>query len=215
LELIQSEAVLGKVVDVLDLKRRAPLTSAESLALLRKHLELRVVPNTTLIEIRAISEDPKEAASIANAVADAYVQWRVETGRKLLQGGLESLEQRAREQEVKIKTANERLERLRNELGLPIETPPSELESQYPKYVKAMRELEDMKDFLTLLKRKIKLETDDLLVPQSAPVEIIERAVPLVRPVAPNGPIRAAVVMTSLLAGLAVIGMGIRLLRRF
>jgi capsular polysaccharide biosynthesis protein len=79
-EIIQSELVLGKVIDDLDLNREwgkkfangERLRTSETLALLRGRVDLRPTPNTSIIEIRSYSERPEEAAKIANAVAEAY-----------------------------------------------------------------------------------------------------------------------------------------------
>ncbi len=79
-EIIQSELVLGKVIETLDLNREygkkyangERLRTPESLSLLRGRLDLRPVPETSVIEIRSYSERPDEAAKVANAVAEAY-----------------------------------------------------------------------------------------------------------------------------------------------
>ena len=42
------------------------------MALLRGRVDLRPVPNTSVIEIRSYSEKPDEAAKVANAIAEAY-----------------------------------------------------------------------------------------------------------------------------------------------
>jgi uncharacterized protein involved in exopolysaccharide biosynthesis len=220
-EVIQSETILGKVIDKLDLNREwgrrfakgRTLKWSETLALLRTRLELRPVRSTTLVDIRVVSEDPGEASKIANAIAESYAEWRRDAGHRLIEESLKSLETRAQEQKARIKVASENLETLRKEVGLS-EKQPAELDKLYPEYARAKLQLEDMNDFLQLLERKIKLEKDELLVPQSAQVEIIERAVPPLRPVSPNGPFKAALVLTSFLAGVAAIGFGIRLLRR-
>lgn len=220
-EAIQSETILGRVIDDLDLKnawsrrftKGEALKRSETLALLRTRLELRPVRSTTLVEIRVVSEDPGEASKIANAIADSYGEWRRDAGHRLMEESLKSLETRAQEQKAKIEVASENLEKLRKEVGLS-ETQPAELDKLYPEYARAKQQLEDMKDFLKLLERKIKLEKDELLVPQSAQVEIIERAVPPLRPVSPNGPFKAVLVLTSFSAGVATIGFGVRLLRR-
>ena len=83
-ESIQSEAVLGKVIDALDLNRAwgnkyaggTLLKTSESLALLKSRLDLRPVRGTTLIEIRAFSDDASEAAKLANAIVDTYREAR-------------------------------------------------------------------------------------------------------------------------------------------
>jgi capsular polysaccharide biosynthesis protein len=84
LQIIQSQAVLGKVVDDLDLNRvwgakysgGETLKTAESLTLLKARLDLQQVRNTSLIEIRAFSESPTEAAKLANAIAESYREYR-------------------------------------------------------------------------------------------------------------------------------------------
>ena len=82
-ELIQSEVVLGKVIDALDLNQTwgkkytdgNPLKTSETLVLLQSRLELRPVQYTALIEIRAFSDNPSEAAALANAIAQSYREY--------------------------------------------------------------------------------------------------------------------------------------------
>jgi len=79
-EVIQSEAILGKAIDDLDLNKEFGkkyangdrLKTSETMMLLRGRLDLRPVPNTSIIEIRSYSEKPEEAATVANAIAEAY-----------------------------------------------------------------------------------------------------------------------------------------------
>ena len=79
-EVIQSEVVLGKVVNDLNLDRAwgkkygggNPLTPAETIAILKARMDLRPVRNTMLIEIRIFSDQPAEAAKLANAIARTY-----------------------------------------------------------------------------------------------------------------------------------------------
>ena len=81
-EVIQSEKVLGKVVDNLKLNdtwsdkygQGKSLSKEESIAQLRKDLQLRPYRGTDLVEIKVKSDQPEEAARLANAVADAYQQ---------------------------------------------------------------------------------------------------------------------------------------------
>ncbi|MCX6921916.1 MAG: hypothetical protein NT154_01665, partial [Verrucomicrobia bacterium] len=83
-ESIQSAAVLGKVIADLNLNHAwgkkyaggSSLKTSESLALLKARLEIRPVRATDLIEIRAFSHDPAEAAKLANAIADTYREYR-------------------------------------------------------------------------------------------------------------------------------------------
>ena len=84
-EIIQSEAVLGKVITSLDLNQAwgkkyaggSPLKPFETLTLLKRTIDLRPVRGTDLIEIRAFSEQPAEAAQLANAIAQSYREYRL------------------------------------------------------------------------------------------------------------------------------------------
>ena len=85
-EVINSEKVLSKVVEQLDLntvwgrkyQNGEKLKTTETITLLKGRMALRPVRNTSLIEIRVFSENAKEAAKIANAVAEAYREHRQE-----------------------------------------------------------------------------------------------------------------------------------------
>jgi capsular polysaccharide biosynthesis protein len=84
IEVIRSKVVLEKVVAELDLNTLwgrkyaggTPLKSAETILLLKHRLEVRSMPNTGILEVRAFDEDPTEAAAIANAVCGAYHDFR-------------------------------------------------------------------------------------------------------------------------------------------
>src|SRR5438105_15364986 len=109
-EVIQSEVILGKVVTDLDLNKEwgkkyangDMLKTPETMAILKGRMDLRPVRNTSLIEIRVFSDRPDEAAKIANAVAKAYKDHRLEQRRQMSRGGIESLEERFKKQEKEI-----------------------------------------------------------------------------------------------------------------
>jgi polysaccharide biosynthesis transport protein len=136
-EVIQSELVLGKVVDTLKLRddhgkevpftelysqrynNGTPLTRNEAIAIIKGHMDLRPVRNTSLIEIKVISEKPEEAKRIANAVAETYQKHRTEERRSLSMGGIASLEERVKDQEEKVRKAQDKVNALREELKIP------------------------------------------------------------------------------------------------
>ena len=125
-ELIQSEVILGKVIEDLDLNKEwgkkyangDRLKTSETIALLKGRIDLRPVRNTSLIEIRVFSEKADEAAKIANAVAEAYKAHRLEQRTQLSKGGIKALEERFVEQEEKVKKAQQRVDKLRVELNI-------------------------------------------------------------------------------------------------
>jgi Mg-chelatase subunit ChlD len=131
LEAIQSEAVLGKAVEKLESKESwanshsdGNSDKSQAIASLRKQLELNPVRSTSLVEIRAKSDKPDEAAAIANAVAEAYRDYRQEEGRKLSIGGLEALKAQAGEQQKKVAQARRELERVANQTGVELADAP-------------------------------------------------------------------------------------------
>src|SRR5208337_4898834 len=114
-ELIQSEVILGKVIDDLDLNKEwgkkyangERLKTSETIVLLKGRMDLRPVRNTSLIEIRVYSEKAEEAAKLANAIAEAYKAHRLEQRTHLSKGGIKALEERFAEQEEKVKKAQQ------------------------------------------------------------------------------------------------------------
>lgn len=90
-EVIASEAVLGNVIERLNLAEQwgrkrpggAPLKRAETLDALKHKLELAVVPNTELLEIRVRSDAPVEAAKLANTITENFVDYRREQNRRI------------------------------------------------------------------------------------------------------------------------------------
>jgi polysaccharide biosynthesis transport protein len=126
-ELIQSEVILSNVVYNLHLnqvwgkKYAAPgedLKTQESIAILKQHVELRPVRNTSLIEIRVFSDKPGEAADIANEIARVYRDHRQNDRRNLSRGGIVALEEELMSQSNKVWAAQEKLDRLRKELNI-------------------------------------------------------------------------------------------------
>lgn len=125
-EVIQSSLVLNKVIESLNLNEvwqkkfgfPEKLKTEESYALLKRMIDLRPVRNTSLIEIRVFSDDPEEAARLANAIAQEYRDYRLEQRKQLTLGGLKILKEQFEEQERKIRAAQEELFKLRKELGI-------------------------------------------------------------------------------------------------
>src|ERR1051325_2142901 len=125
-EAIQSETILGKVVDALELNTAwgvklaggTKLKTTDTIALLKNRMTLRPVRGTSLIEITVYSEDKNEAAKIANAVAETYKDFRKQERQKLQTGGIVALQERYEEQQHKILTAQNELDDLRKTLNI-------------------------------------------------------------------------------------------------
>src|SRR6266581_3297787 len=101
-EVIQSEIILGKVIQDLDLNKDwgkkfangETLKTPETMGILKSRMELRPVRNTSLLEIRVSSDRAEEAARLANAIARAYKDHRSEERLAMNRGGIKALEER-------------------------------------------------------------------------------------------------------------------------
>lgn len=92
-EVIQSELLLGRVIEALNLNaawgekyaRGRTLETSETLRLLRQRLSLRHIKNTKFIDISVTVTDanPGEAAKIANSLAKTFRDFRADAQQKL------------------------------------------------------------------------------------------------------------------------------------
>ncbi|MCU0771834.1 MAG: polysaccharide biosynthesis tyrosine autokinase [Verrucomicrobia bacterium] len=123
-EVIQSEVILDRVIESKNLntewgKRYAGgemLKTRETRRILQGQINLQPVRNTSLIEIQVYSEKPEEAADLANAIAQAYRDWRLEQSRELALGGIRELEKQYEEMVQRVNEAQAEVDRLREEL---------------------------------------------------------------------------------------------------
>jgi Mg-chelatase subunit ChlD/type II secretory pathway pseudopilin PulG len=116
-EIVQSDAVLGRVVDSLNLETAwsdsnggQKLTKKQAIQQLKSQLALKPIRNTKLIEISATSAKPEEAAKIANAVVEAYKNYRVENNQQMSAKGLEVLNQQYTQEEKKLRELRAKVE---------------------------------------------------------------------------------------------------------
>src|SRR5258708_856939 len=177
-EVIQSEVILGKVIQDLDLNKDwgkkyaggEMLKTTETMAVLKGRMDLRPVRNTELIEIRVFSERPEEAAKIANAIAKAYKDYRREYRHNMTSGGISSLLDKRDEQDTLVKKAEGEVERLRAELKIPDqiangEGPTALMTADTLRKIEGMR-LENQAEYdrqKTMLARLKSLAPDDLV----------------------------------------------------
>lgn len=83
MEIVRSEAVLGRVIENLHIAERwadrygslAGLSNFEGIELLRRALDVQPIRNTMLLDIRFFSQQPYDAAAVANAIADSLTQY--------------------------------------------------------------------------------------------------------------------------------------------
>ncbi|MCU0787887.1 MAG: polysaccharide biosynthesis tyrosine autokinase [Verrucomicrobia bacterium] len=125
-EVIQSQKILDRVIEGMDLNRvwgdryagGQQLKSDETLRILQGQINLKPVRNTSLIEIEVFSENPDEAANLANAIAVAYRDYRLEKSRELALGGIKELEKQWEELNRRVNDAQAQVDSLREKLGV-------------------------------------------------------------------------------------------------
>jgi capsular exopolysaccharide synthesis family protein len=125
-EVIQSEVVLDRVIKDLDLNtvwgkkynNGQKLKTQETMSLIKGRMDLRQVRSTSLIEIRMFSEDKDEAAVLANKIAEKYRDYRLDLQTNRTQAGIDTYEERYKEQEAKVAELQTLLDKQRKELKI-------------------------------------------------------------------------------------------------
>jgi len=125
-EILQDQVVLSKVIDKLNLnvewgKRYnsgVPLDAPVTMKMLNQRLSLDPVRNTKLIEITVYDEDKNMAANIANAVVDAYREYRLSMRDEQTKRGIKALEDQYSEDQEKIDAVQKQVDQLRDELHI-------------------------------------------------------------------------------------------------
>jgi len=125
-EIMQSQIVLSNVISALNLNvewgkkyfNGENLKTSETMEILKGRMALAPVRNTKLIAITVYSDDAKEAAVLANTIADAYKNYRLESRRQFTDKGLEVLEGQYLEESNRISLTQQQIENLRRDLGI-------------------------------------------------------------------------------------------------
>ncbi len=92
--------------------------TTETLEYLRNQLNLAPVRNTTLVDITIFDGDKNEAATLANAIAKAYKEYRLDRHTLQTSGGIKVLETEYQTEEEEIQTLRTNVDNLRNKLGI-------------------------------------------------------------------------------------------------
>ncbi|MDB6111145.1 MAG: ywqD 2 [Pedosphaera sp.] len=125
-EVIQSEVILDKVIESLNLNTEwakkynmdAALKTSQSRRVLKGMIDLRPTRNTSLIELRVVSDKPDEAAKIANAIAKTYQEHRKDARRLLTQSGINTFEKKLKEYDLELKEREKGVDQLRQDSGI-------------------------------------------------------------------------------------------------
>lgn len=150
-EVIQDQQVLERVVDALDLndvwgKKYAsgvPFKTEETIQFLQRRISLSPVRNTKLIDITVDDDDPNEAARIANGIATAYTDYRLDLQKQRTMGGIKVLEDNYDQETLKIQAMQANVDMLRTNLGV-TDTDPNALSPTPTLTEQQLQQLHDM-----------------------------------------------------------------------
>ncbi len=124
-EKIQSKMILYQVISNLDLNitwgekyKEGALRTDMTYWLLKSTIDVQQSRNTSLIEIKAFSDDPNEASSIANKIADVYRESRISQWKELSSRGLEALNEELTKQNADITALQKEVDTLKEQLGI-------------------------------------------------------------------------------------------------
>lgn len=124
LERIRSRLVLHTVIKNLRLDKRlaeqtgsaSPLSEANTYSLLMKRLQVRQTRNSSMIELAVYDQDRFQAAEIANAIADVYVEHQRQQKHFMTSSVIKALETSRAERDYIVEAAQEKVVKLRTEL---------------------------------------------------------------------------------------------------
>ena len=184
---IQSHAVLSKVVEALNLREAwgkkynggQPMNESDVETMIKRSLDLQPIRNTKLIQIRAYSDSPDEAVKLANQIALSYKEYRLEGYDEIKSRGIKSLEQQLDEQDAKVADGQKKVDELRKELNISDENP----DSTGPAPSMTIKTLDDLRaqeiqlkgnydQQLTLLNKLKALSPDDLK--KALPIAVVD-----------------------------------------
>ncbi len=124
-EVIQSEVVLGQVVDKMHLAEEwgkkyggQKISHTEAMERLKQNIYLSPVRNTSIIEIRVYSDKPDDARDIANEIAETYKLYRQSQSTNQMMAGINALLDRLHLQEQEVHTAQTNVDYLRRTLQI-------------------------------------------------------------------------------------------------
>jgi capsular exopolysaccharide synthesis family protein len=125
-EIMQSEKVLGRVIQALDLNNvwgakyngNVPLKTEDTMQMLKGRMGLSPERNTKLINITVFSDDKNDAARLANGIAQAYLNYRLDLRKTNTLNGIAVLMTDFQADEDRIQAVQTNVDRLGKELNI-------------------------------------------------------------------------------------------------
>jgi polysaccharide biosynthesis transport protein len=125
-EKIQSKSILYPVISNLALNKRwgekfkaeSDLPTDMTYSYLKGHIDVRQSRNTSLIEVRVLSDDKQEAAEIANAISDEYRRNRMKMREEMSSKGIATYTNEWAKQDSMVKAKQAEVDKLKTELNI-------------------------------------------------------------------------------------------------
>jgi polysaccharide biosynthesis transport protein len=132
-QIIMRKGVLYPVIERLNLRKKwgsngEPIPKEVANSRLLRMLSLQEVRNTNLIQIDVYSTDPQEAATLANTIADVYMEQRISEQQELVARGLDQMRDDVKKQEEAVSQAYVEASRLRTAANI-VDPNPDSLDS--------------------------------------------------------------------------------------
>ena len=183
---IQSRMVLNNVITNMDLNRKwgekeygpgTVLKTSDTFQKLKNRLRLDQFRNTSVIEIKVFSENAKEAADLANEIAEEYRLSRLNQKSQWAEAGIKKLREELAAQSNRVDDAEAKVEELRARLKVEdvdpnMEVGSSTLESESLRRLDFQR-TEANADYLgiaTLLTKLLALTNDPVAFQEAVPI---------------------------------------------
>ncbi len=169
--IMQSEKVLTRVIDALDLNNKwgvkynggAPLKTEDTMQLLKQRMGLSPERNTKLIDITVYSEDRDDAARVANGIAQAYQDYRLALLSTNTLAGIGVLMKEFKAEDDEIAALQTNVDQLRKKFNIvdtdPQSTGPTPTLSQVTLQQYNIQQIDQEKEYSKLRVQLEKLQT--------------------------------------------------------
>src|ERR1035437_4803754 len=219
-EIMQSQVVLDPVIDKLNLNvewgkkynngetNGETLKTTKTMEILKQRMGLTPIRNTKLVSITVYSDDKKEAAQIANAIAESYRDYRIKFRAEAEAKAGEPVQKQYQQEGERIQQVQVDMVSLRQQfkIGSDVSANPSPEEKLY---WEKKRNLEQLLASYRLLNAKIVIDKIVAQIPKTSMVQVIDRAEPGKAPVKPNKTVNitfgivAGIILASIAGGIA------------
>ncbi len=122
-QVIQRTGILYPVIDDLKLQDKwakggSRPTREQAYQRLRSRLDVDEVRNTDLLQISVLSQDPQEAADIANKIVDVYQSTRVDEEKEIMNRAVASMNEEVAKQQKKVDEGYADVAKIRDAEGI-------------------------------------------------------------------------------------------------